>query len=106
MEPTYYWDSLDTDALDYLNTHTQTGEVVQFATFPHSFMYLRQTGQLKAPIVPFDRGKTRWLVFQNRPGAMRADVKALIRASKPAFVHEKFGIPLLWIIPANPSAQP
>ena len=42
MEPTYYWDALSTDARSWLAEHTAPGETIDFATGPHSWLYLRQ----------------------------------------------------------------
>ena len=46
MEPTYYWDALSPEARRWLADHTPPGETIEFATFPHSWLYLRQTGAL------------------------------------------------------------
>ena len=46
MEPTYYWDGLDAEARRWLIANTQPGRTVQFATFPTSWLYLRQIGEL------------------------------------------------------------
>ncbi len=56
MEATYYWDGLDDETLDFLNTHTPPGYRVQFATFPTSLLYLKKTGRLKAALAPIDPG--------------------------------------------------
>ncbi len=106
MEPTFYWDALGDEALHFLNAQTVPGQVVQFATFPHSFLYLRQTGRLTAPIAPIDRGLRAWYVLQNRPGAMRPEERALVESSHAAYVYRKLGVPLVWIIPANPPGPP
>jgi len=106
MEPTYYWDALTDDALDFLNRRTRPGEVVEFASFPHSFLYLKQTGRLKAPLARIDPGAPAWYVIQNRPGAIRPQERSLIAQGDAAYVYRKLGVPLLWIVPANPPAQP
>jgi hypothetical protein len=31
MEPTYWWDALDEDVLDWLNSHTDPGAAVAFS---------------------------------------------------------------------------
>jgi hypothetical protein len=102
MEPTYYWDALTDDALAFLNARTAPGQAVQFATFPHSFLDLRRTGRLVAPIAPIERGVPAWYVVQNRPGAMRAEDRALVERGGAAYVYRKLGVPLLWIFPFNP----
>lgn len=44
MEPTYYWDALSDDAIEWLNHHTDPGETILFPTYTSSFRYLRQSG--------------------------------------------------------------
>jgi hypothetical protein len=96
MEPTYYWDSLNDDALDWLNAH-RDGKVL-FATHPTSWSYLRQTGRLTAFILD-EPGPWDWYVLQNRPGAFHPLDRALATQGHPAFVVTKLGVPLLWIFP-------
>ncbi len=69
MEPTYYWDGLDSDALAWLRGNTGPGQTIQFATFPTSWLYLRETGALPRLLAQLDRGTPAWYVLQNRPGA-------------------------------------
>ena len=47
MEPTYFWDALTDEPLDWLNAHTGPRQKVRFATFPSSWFYLRETGRLR-----------------------------------------------------------
>jgi hypothetical protein len=97
MEPTYYWDALTDDALDWLNQNTPPGETVDFATNPTSWLYLRATGRLRPGFWPADSGPSAWYVVQNRPGAFRPLEGALIARARPAYVVTKFGVPLVWI---------
>src|SRR5262249_51206161 len=53
MEPTYYWDALTDDALGWLRAHTGPGQKVRFATYPTSWLYLRDRAQLP-PFRPND----------------------------------------------------
>jgi 4-amino-4-deoxy-L-arabinose transferase-like glycosyltransferase len=104
MEPTYYWDALTPEALDWLNTNTPPGSKIWFATNPHSWFYLRDSGRLKVPFVtrPNDPGPWAWYVVQNRPGAYSAFSnldRAVIAQVRPAFVVAKWGVPLVWIFP-------
>ena len=41
MEPTYYWDALQPEVLEWLNSHTSTGQKVMFARYPTSWLYLQ-----------------------------------------------------------------
>lgn len=99
MEPTYYWDALDDDALDWLNARTRPGEKVLFASFPTSWLYLQRGDRLRAGILPEEPGVWKWYVLQNRPGAFRPIDRALAAEGRPAFVVWKWGVPLLWIYP-------
>jgi hypothetical protein len=101
MEPTYYWDALDRQARTWLIEHTPPGETIQFATFPHSWLYLRQIGELPRLRMPTDRVQPRWYVVQNRPGAFSALDRALVAHGRPAFSIKKLGVPLIWIFPDN-----
>jgi len=99
MEPTYYWDALSPEARDWLKSNTHAGETIQFATFPHSWLYLRRTGQLPERLEPVDSGRPKWYVLQNRPGAFRDSDRAVVREVAPAFVVRKLGVPLVWVFP-------
>ena len=100
MEPTYYWDGLSEDALEWLNRHTPPGQKVFFATNPTSWLYLRQTGRLKPEILPYRPGTLAWYVVQNRPGAFSPRDRAIVASVRPAYVVRKWGVPLVWIFPA------
>jgi hypothetical protein len=99
MEPTFYWDSLDESALDWLNANTKAEEKVRFATYPTSWLYLRSRDRLHAGILPEEPGVWKWYVLQNRPGAFRAIDRMLAAKGRPAFSVQKLGVPLLWIYP-------
>ncbi len=97
MEPTYYWDALDRGTLDWLDVNTPPNGKIRFATFPTSWLYLRQTRQIRHGILPTDPGAWSWYVVQNRPGAFSKLDRMLIEAAKPAHVVEKWGVPLVWV---------
>lgn len=100
MEPTYYWDALDANALDRLNRHTPDGRSVLFATNPTSWLYLRETGRLAVPLAPFDPEPPAWYVVQNRPGALRSHDRDLIqRFGDKHVIASKLGVPLVWAFP-------
>jgi hypothetical protein len=101
MEPTFYWDALQPEVLDWLNTHTPPGQKVQFSRYPTSWLYLRQTGRLRPRILPTDPGDWAWYVLQNRPGQFRPTDRDLIANRHPARIFAKWGIPLLWVFPAG-----
>ena len=99
MEPTYYWDALSNQTLQWLRAHTAQGEKVAFATFPTSWFYLRQIGQLPRALLPRDPGIWKWYILQNRPGAFSPLDRALVARGRPAFIVRKWGVPLLWVYP-------
>ncbi len=99
MEPTYYWDALTDEALDWLKTHTTPGQKVRFATYPTSLLYLRETGRLPVGFLPNDPGVWTWYVVQNRPGAFSRIDRALIEHGRPALVIRTWGVPILWVFP-------
>ena len=99
MEPTYYWDSLQPEILDWLNSHTTADQKVRFSRNPTSLLYLRHTNRLRVGIMPHERGRYTWYVLQNRPGAFRENERDLIAHGEPATVFRKWGVPLLWVYP-------
>jgi hypothetical protein len=99
MEPTYYWDALTPDARRWLAEHTPPGQTFRFATFPTSWLYLRQTGELPRQVCQVDPGPERWYVLQNRPGAFSPPDRALAERGRADYVVTKRGVPLVWIFP-------
>ena len=99
MEPTYYWDALQPEILDWLNSHTAPGQKVLFCRYPTSWLYLKQTGRLQVPIRPADPGDWAWYVLQNRPGDFWPMDHYLVAHGHPAKVYIKCGVPLLWVFP-------
>jgi 4-amino-4-deoxy-L-arabinose transferase-like glycosyltransferase len=99
MEPTYYWDSLQPEILDWLNSHTTADQKVKFSRYPTSWLYLRQTHRLRVAILPYEPGHWAWYVMQNRPGAMQNLERELVAHGHPAKVFSKWGVPLLWVFP-------
>jgi hypothetical protein len=117
MEPTYYWDGLTGEALDWLNANTLPGEKIAFKGFPTSFLYLNQVGRLKPSVDPRAPGRYRWMAYQNRPGNYDDVDRAVVHELKPAYTYEKLGVPLVSIYSIEdyeavrnrlkpPSAQP
>jgi 4-amino-4-deoxy-L-arabinose transferase-like glycosyltransferase len=99
MEPTFYWDSLQPEILEWLNSHTSRDQKVMFARYPTSLLYLRQTHRLRVSILPTEPGDWAWYVLQNRPGAFLDMQRDLIARGHPAAVFSKAGVPLLWVFP-------
>ncbi len=99
MEPTYYWDALSPDARRWLVRNTPPGRTIVFHPFPHSFLYLRRTGELPPRLDGVDPGEPLWYVLQNRPGVFRDTDRALIASGRPAYSVQKLGVPLVWVFP-------
>jgi hypothetical protein len=99
MEPTYYWDALTDEALDWLKAHTAPGQKVRFATYPTSWLSLRDSGRLPPGLLPNDPGVWAWYVVQNRPGAFGPVDRDLAARGRPALTVRKWGVPLLWVFP-------
>lgn len=99
MEPTYYWDAVTDEALDWLNGHTPPGQKVLFASNPTTWRYLELTGRLKPDTRP--PGPFAWYVVQNRAGALALAQwdRALIAHGRPSFVVSKLGVPLVYVFP-------
>ena len=87
MEPTYWWDALDDDVLDWLNSHTEPGAAVGFSPISDANVaLLRKWGRLRTGVIDPSWGITfKWYVLQNRPSLLNAADRALIRAEQPAY---------------------
>jgi len=93
MEPTYYWDGLDRDVLDWLNANTAEDECICFAAVPNENLYLlEEWGKLDRPWTVFrggpldpPAGNVRWYVLQRRPSARLPGDAWLIENAEPAF---------------------
>jgi hypothetical protein len=96
MEPTYYWDSLDRQALEWLEEHTDSaaGEKVYFAAYPPRNLELLKRYGLLARL-PSEPGTFRWYVLQRRPSALQPVDWWLIEHAKPAYENAFLGVPLL-----------
>lgn len=87
MEPAYYWDGLDEEVLEWLNTHTAPGEKVVFAAPPaENLALLRRWGRLRCEYRARAAGQPRWYVVQHRPSAWTANHRAWLESARPAFL--------------------
>jgi hypothetical protein len=69
MEPTYYWDAITPETLDWLHQNTPPDENVRFACGPSdSLRLLQRWGLFDRQFVTDDSAEFRWYVVQNRPG--------------------------------------
>jgi len=97
FEPTYFWDSLTPDVVDWLNQHTTPGRSILFRNNTISLRYLEKWGILKHPTDP-RHFPPQWFVIQHRPGLYAESDRRLL-SKKPAFEKSLFGVPLLSIYP-------
>ena len=71
------------------------------ATFPTSWLHLRNVAAMRFNLFPIDRRKPpAWYVVQNRPGEFDKTHRELVRTLGPKHVLvAKFGVPLVWAFP-------
>ncbi len=101
MEPTYYWDAFGPEARHWLADHTLPGDTFAFRGWTTSWLYERRTGALPRRLFPIDRGVTKWVVMQNRPGAFSADDREVVANGHAVYTVTKLGVPLIWIFPSG-----
>ena len=88
MEPTYWWDALDTDALTWLNTNTPPNSSVAFSRISaQNLSQLQEWGRLQIDVTSPDEGNFQWYVLQNRPGLFSPVDKALHSRAEPVYVN-------------------
>ncbi len=92
FEPTYYWDSLDREVLDWIDEHTAEDELVLFsASSKKTLLLMRQWGELRTDFyrksATDQQGKRiRWYVLQRRPSGEYPRDLRLIENATPVFV--------------------
>lgn len=84
MEPTYWWDALDTDVLTWINENTEPGAAVAFS-YTSNISQLREWGRLRPPQADLRRGVFKWYVLQNRTGFLGEVDRLLMRTIQPAY---------------------
>jgi hypothetical protein len=86
MEPTYYWDSLDRSALDWLDEHTGPREKILFGSAPPENLALLRSWEVLRREYREDRpGRFAWYVIQRRPSAWEPWDQWLVEHGRPAF---------------------
>lgn len=96
FEPTYFWDALTQDVLDWLNTHTDDGRAVFFRNNPTSFDYLENWGLLRVQRWrPGVSARPQWLVLQHRPGIFLPADEWLVANRSPVFEKRLQDVPLI-----------
>lgn len=86
MEPTYYWDSLDQEVLDWLKANTDENEKVLFGSgATESLIAMHLWGTLPVEFCADDPGRYRWYVIQRRPSACMPPDQWLLRNAQPVY---------------------
>jgi len=86
MEPTYYWDSLDDEVLDWLNGNVTADEKVFFAAAPtENLALLRRWDELRVSFLPDDPGVYKFYCLQHRPSTWLAADRWLVEYAEPVF---------------------
>jgi len=86
MEPTYWWDGLDAEALTWLQQHTRPDEKVAFAACSlDNLQWLNRWGKLLRGTTPAEPGTYRWYVLQHRPSAYWPADHWLLAHAKPVW---------------------
>jgi len=84
MEPAYWWDALDNDALKWINEHTGSGEKVAFSQVSNTIQ-LREWRKLKAEDVEPKNERFKWYILQNRPGMFSDVDRTLMAQERPVY---------------------
>ncbi len=86
MEPTYYWDSMDREVLDWLAENTAEGGKVFFGSGSvESLALMRSWGTLPVEFLPGVAGRYRWYVIQRRPSACMPPDQWLLQNARPVY---------------------
>jgi hypothetical protein len=86
MEPTYWWDAMDDEVLEWLNGHTTSGAAVAFSRISRQNLdQLREWGQLRVRVTSSDDGDFQWYVLQNRPGLFNRVEHTLFEGFSPVY---------------------
>jgi hypothetical protein len=84
MEPTYWWDAMDSDVLRWINEHTTPGEAVAFPPISNISL-LHEWNRLRPPQADLRRDAFKWYVLQNRTGFLTDADRLLMRTVKPSY---------------------
>jgi dolichyl-phosphate-mannose-protein mannosyltransferase len=84
MEPAYWWDSLDSDVLAWINDHTEPGARVAFSASAN-ISILHGWGRLR-PVQAPRGGVFKWYVLQNRTAFLADSDRRLLASGTPALV--------------------
>lgn len=99
FEPTYFWDSLTPEVLEWIHRNTPPGNWMLFRHHPTSFDYLTSWGYLKVvhrpPSGPHPRAL--WMVMQHRPGLFLPHDEWLIANGQWVYRKTLFGVPVISI---------
>ncbi|MDR3110060.1 MAG: hypothetical protein LBU65_10315 [Planctomycetaceae bacterium] len=97
MERTYWWDTLDSETLNWINTNTPPNERIAFAPFSRKTIDLyRNWGYLK-PETTTNIAAARYYVIQFRGGALFPSDREIIKNCSPVYTKQLHGVVLLAI---------
>jgi hypothetical protein len=89
MEPTYWWDALDDDVLNWLNAHAGQTNAIGFSQISDQNLMLLQTwGRLRTRVADLSSSPSSSFtlyVVQNRPGLLSDRERTLIRTEQPVY---------------------
>ena len=96
MEPTYWWDALDGDVLDWLHAHTAKDDKIRFAAPSHdNLLWMSRWGVLRRGWHASHPGRYRWYVVQHRPSAWQPRDRWLLENAVAVYRKTLLGVPLL-----------
>jgi hypothetical protein len=91
LEPTYYWDALTPEVIDWLGSHTGKNEKVCFSAGPYeNLVLLRRWGLLPFEFQPEAPGEYRWYVIQYRFGVWQPEDWWLAHHKQPVYTKWLF----------------
>ena len=96
MEPTYWWDALDRDTLDWIQENTAEDEKVKFgAPSPENLMLMHRWETFLPETSDRAPGKFRWYVIQYRPSGFQPADRWLIENAQPKYQKSLLEVPLV-----------
>ncbi len=109
LEPTYYWDAMTPDVLDWINRHTERGRTVITGVSIPTFEYLHHWGLLGPSPRAIVTKNPKWYIVQNRAGQLHYyDDQVptyLMDHGRPAFVKTLEVAPDVPLIAIYPITQ-
>jgi hypothetical protein len=87
FEPTYYWDSLDSETIQWLNQNTLPDKKIYFSAKSSKTLNLvRKWNNLQPDFRINSDGDYQWYILQRRPGAWQLADRRLIKNFTPIYI--------------------